>query len=134
QKARVDAFDGLKDTATQRINKDELEIRVQMSRLGSKIVELHKLGKSFGDKKIINHLDYGFKKGEKLGIVGANGTGKSTFLNMLTGSELPTKGKISIGDTVVMGYYHQSGANFKADKKVLEVITDIAEYIPLEKG
>lgn len=134
QKARVGAFDGLKETATQRINKDELEIRVQMSRLGSKIVELHKLGKSFGDKKIINHLDYGFKKGEKLGIVGANGTGKSTFLNMLTGSEEPTKGKISVGDTVVMGYYHQSGANFKAGKKVLEVITDIAEYIPLDKG
>ena len=134
QKARVDAFQGIKDTATQRVSKDELEIRVQMSRLGSKIVELHKLGKSFGDKKIINHLDYGFKRGEKMGIVGANGTGKSTFLNMLTGSELPTKGKISIGDTVVMGYYHQSGANFKAGKKMLEVITDIAEFIPLDKG
>tara|TARA_B110000037_G_C17127758_1_gene509163 strand:+ start:9749 stop:11626 length:1878 start_codon:yes stop_codon:yes gene_type:complete len=134
QKARVDAFDGLKDTATQRIQKDELEIRIQMNRLGSKIVELHKLGKSFGDKKIINHLNYGFKRGEKMGIVGANGTGKSTFLNMLVGTEQPTKGKISVGETVVMGYYHQSGANFKSGKKMLEVITDIAEFIPLEKG
>lgn len=134
QKARVDAFGDLKATASQRVKKDELEIKVQMSRLGSKIIELHSLGKWFDDKKIINHLDYGFKKGEKLGIVGANGTGKSTFLNMLTGNEEPSKGKITVGDTVVLGYYHQSGANFKPGKKVLEVITDIAEYIPLEKG
>ncbi|NOQ74485.1 MAG: ATP-binding cassette domain-containing protein [Crocinitomix sp.] len=134
QKARTDAFVGLKETATQHVQKDALEIRVQMSRLGSKIVELHKLGKWFGDKKIINQLDYGFKRGEKLGIVGANGTGKSTFLNMLVGTEEPSKGKISVGETVVMGYYHQSGANFKAGKKMLEVITDIAEFIPLDKG
>lgn len=134
QKARTDAFVGLKETATQHVQKDSLEIRVQMSRLGSKIVELIKLGKSFGDKKIINHLDYGFKRGEKLGIVGANGTGKSTFLNMLVGTEAPSKGKISVGETVVMGYYHQSGANFKSGKKMLEVITDIAESIPLDKG
>jgi ATP-binding cassette subfamily F protein uup len=134
QKARVDAFQGLKETASQRINSDELEIKTQMNRLGSKIVELHKIGKSFGDKKIINELDYNFKRGEKMGVVGSNGTGKSTFLNMLSGAEEPSKGKISIGDTVVMGYYHQSGATFKEGKKVLEVITDIAEYIPLEKG
>jgi ATP-binding cassette subfamily F protein uup len=134
QKARVDAFQGLKETASQRINTDELEIKTQMNRLGSKIVELHKIGKSFGDKKIINELDYNFKRGEKMGVVGSNGTGKSTFLNMLCGAEEPSKGKISVGDTVVMGYYHQSGASFKEGKKVLEVITDIAEYIPLEKG
>jgi ATP-binding cassette subfamily F protein uup len=134
QKARTDAFVGLKETASQRIDKDELEIHVKMSRLGSKIVELHNVGKWFGDKKIINKLDYNFKRGEKLGIVGANGTGKSTFLNMLTGSEMPSRGKISIGETVVMGYYHQSGANFKQGKKMIEVITDIAEYIPLDKG
>lgn len=134
QKARVGAFKGLKETATQRVQKDELEIKVQMNRLGSKIVELHNVGKWFDDKKILNGLDYGFKRGEKMGIVGANGTGKSTFLNMLTGSEVPSKGKVVVGDTVVMGYYHQSGANFKPGKKVLEVITDIAEYIPLEKG
>lgn len=130
----MDAFQGLKETASQRINTDELEIKTQMNRLGSKIVELHKIGKSFGDKKIINELDYNFKRGEKMGVVGSNGTGKSTFLNMLCGAEEPSKGKISVGDTVVMGYYHQSGATFKEGKKVLEVITDIAEYIPLEKG
>jgi ATP-binding cassette subfamily F protein uup len=134
QKARVDAFDGLKNTATQRIQKDELEIEIQMNRLGSKVVELHNLGKWFDDKKIINKLDYGFKRGEKLGIVGANGTGKSTFLNMLTGREEPSQGKIVVGETIVMGYYHQSGASFKEGKKVKEVITDIAEFIPLSKG
>lgn len=134
QKARVDAFDGLKAVATQNIKKDEMEIRVQMSRLGSKIVELHKLGKNFGDKKIINDLSYVFKGGEKIGIVGGNGTGKSTFLNMLTGSVEPSKGKVVVGDTVVMGYYHQDGMKFKDDQRVIEVIRDIAEYIPLSKG
>lgn len=134
QKARVDAFSGLKETASQRIKEDELDIQVQMNRLGSKIVEIHKLGKSFGDKVIIENLNYVFKKGEKLGIVGNNGTGKSTFLNMLVGKEEPTKGKIVVGETVVMGYYHQDGLQFDEDKKVIDIIKDIAEYIPLTKG
>jgi len=134
QKARVDAFDGLKETATQRINKDELDIQVQMSRLGSKIVEIHKLNKSYGDNLLIENLDYVFKKGEKLGIVGKNGTGKSTFLNMLTGSEQPSGGRIEVGETVVMGYYHQDGLKFDEEKKVIDIIRDIADYIPLAKG
>ncbi|UKN01248.1 ABC-F family ATP-binding cassette domain-containing protein [Paracrocinitomix mangrovi] len=134
QKARVDAFGDLKKVATQKIQKDELEIKVQMNRLGSKIVELHRLGKSFDDKNLINDFSYVFKRGEKVGIVGPNGSGKSTFLNMLTGSQEPSKGKIVIGDTVVMGYYHQDGLKFKPEKRVIEVIRDIAEYIPLTKG
>jgi len=134
QKARVDAFSGLKETASQKVVEDKMEIQVQMNRLGSKIVELHKLGKSFGDLNIIENFDYVFKRGEKLGIVGENGAGKSTFLNMLVGKELPTKGKISIGETVVMGYYHQDGLKFDEDKKVIEIIKDIAEFIPLTKG
>jgi ATP-binding cassette subfamily F protein uup len=134
QKARVDAFEGIKEVATQKVKKDELEIRVQMNRLGSKIVEIHKLGKQFGDINILNDFSYVFKRGEKIGIVGANGSGKSTFLNMLTGSEQPTKGKIVVGDTVVMGYYHQDGMKFKDDQKVIDVIKDIAEFIPLTKG
>jgi ATP-binding cassette subfamily F protein uup len=134
QKARVDAFDGLKETATQRVNKDELEIQVQMSRLGSKIVEIHKLNKAYGDNLLIENLDYVFKKGEKLGIVGKNGTGKSTFLNMLTGSEQPSGGRIEVGETVVMGYYHQDGLKFDEEKKVIDIIRDIADYIPLAKG
>ena len=134
QKARTDAFDGLKETATQRIKKDELDIQVIMSRLGSKIVEIHKLSKSYGDNLLIENLDYVFKKGEKLGIVGKNGTGKSTFLNMLTGSEQPTSGRIEVGETVVMGYYHQDGLKFDEDKKVIDIIRDIADFIPLAKG
>ena len=134
QKARVDAFSGLKETASQRVQEDKMEIQIQMNRLGSKIIEIHKLGKSFGEKKIIENLDYVFKRGEKLGIVGKNGTGKSTLLNMLVGTELPTKGKISVGETVVMGYYHQDGLKFDEDKKVIDIIKDIAEFIPLEKG
>jgi ATP-binding cassette subfamily F protein uup len=134
QKARVDAFKDLKTVATQKVHKDEMEIRVQMNRLGSKIVEIHRLGKEFGEKKIINDLSYVFKRGEKLGIVGANGSGKSTFLNMLTGREEPSKGKIIIGDTVVMAYYHQDGMQFKEGQRVIEAIRDIAEYIPLTKG
>lgn len=134
QKARVDAFQGLKETATQKIKKDHLDIDVQMSRLGSKIVELHHVGKSFGDKLLIRDFDYTFKRGEKVGIVGKNGTGKSTLLNMIAGTTEPSKGKISVGETVVLGYYHQDGMKFKDGQRVIEVIKEIAEFIPLSKG
>ena len=134
QKARKDAFVGIKETATQKIKDDKLEIKVQMSRLGSKIVEIHKLGKSYGDKLLIENFDYTFKRGEKIGIVGNNGAGKSTFLNMLVGKEQPSKGKIVVGETVVMGYYHQDGLKFDEDKKVIDIIRDIADFIPLTKG
>ena len=134
QKARTDAFVGLKETATQNIKKDELEITVQMNRLGSKIVELHKITKRFDDLILMNEFSYVFKKGEKVGIVGKNGTGKSTLLNMITGSQQPTSGRIEVGDTVVMGYYHQDGMKFKPGQKVIEAIQEIAEHIPLTKG
>ncbi len=134
QKARVDAFDDLKATASQKIKEDKLEIKVQMNRLGTKIVEIHKLGKSYGDKLLIENFDYTFKRGEKIGIVGNNGAGKSTFLNMLVGKEQPSKGKIVVGETVVMGYYHQDGLKFDEDKKVIDIIRDIADFIPLTKG
>ncbi|MCG8576318.1 MAG: ABC-F family ATP-binding cassette domain-containing protein [Flavobacteriales bacterium] len=134
QKARVDAFGELKKVATQKVKKDELEITVLMNRLGSKIVELHKVGKSFDDKELIRDFSYVFKRGEKIGIVGANGTGKSTFLNMITQGIEPSKGKIVVGETVVMAYYHQDGMKFREDQKVIEVIKDVAEFIPLTKG
>lgn len=134
QKARVDAFQGIKDTATQKIKKDQLDIDVQMNRLGSKIVEMHHVGKQFGDNLLIRDFSYVFKRGEKVGIVGNNGTGKSTFLNMITGSEQPSKGKVVVGETVVMGYYHQDGMKFREDQRVIEIIKEIAEFIPLSKG
>lgn len=134
QKARIDAFHETKKIAKQRIDEDELEIPIKMERLGTKILELHKIGKAFGDVKIINDFSYMFKRQERVGIVGNNGTGKSTFLNMLMGIEPVDKGKIVLGETVVFGYYNQEQLVCDADKKVIDVIRDIAEFIPLEKG
>lgn len=134
QKARIDAFHDTKKVAKQRIDNDELFIPVKMERLGSKILELHKIGKAFGEKKIINDFSYVFKRQERVGIVGNNGTGKSTFLNMLLDKEAVDKGKIVKGETVVFGYYNQEQLKVDDDKKVIEVIRDIAEFIPLEKG
>lgn len=134
QKARIEAFHDTKAVAKQRLDKDELEIPVKMERLGTKILELHKIGKAFGSKKIINDLTYVFKRQERLGIVGNNGTGKSTFLNMILGLEPADKGKIVTGETVVFGYYNQNLPKYEDDKKVIDIIRDVAEFIPLEKG
>lgn len=134
QKARVDAFDGIKQTASIRLDEDELEIPVKMERLGSKIVEFHKVSKSFPGKPMLKEFSYHFKRKERLGIVGKNGTGKSTFLQMITGNLDIDAGKISIGETVHFGYYSQDLIETDQDKKVIDVIRDIAEYIPLEKG
>ncbi len=134
QKARVDAFDDIKKTASIRLDEDELEIPVKMERLGSKIVEFHKASKSFPGKLILKDFTYHFKRNERLGIVGKNGTGKSTFLQMITGNLPVDAGKITLGETVRFGYYSQELLETDTDKKVIEVIRDIAEYIPLEKG
>lgn len=134
QKARLDAFQTTKEIASQRIDKDELDLNIRMERMGSKILELHKLGKAYGDKVMLNDFSYVFKKGERIGIVGPNGVGKTTFLNMLTGKEEPSKGKVVVGDTIVFGYYSQEHIKLAEDKRLIEVIKDIAEYIPLEKG
>lgn len=134
QKARVDAFQDIKKVALQNIDKDELFIPVKMARLGTKILELHHVAKAFGNKKILNDFSYTFKHKERVGIVGNNGTGKSTFLNMILEKEPVDKGKVVIGETVVFGYYNQEQLIAEADKKVIDVIRDIAEFIPLEKG
>ena len=134
QKARIDAFQETKKTASQRIEEDELDIPVKMERLGSKIVELHKVSKAFGDRVILNQFSYTFQRLERLGIVGRNGTGKSTFLNLIQGRIDPDGGKVVVGDTVVFGYYNQDLIKVDEDKKVIDVIRDIAEFIPLEKG
>jgi ATP-binding cassette subfamily F protein uup len=134
QKARVDSFQDIKKVASQRIDEDEIDIPVKMERLGSKILELHKVGKSFGEKVILDGFTYNFQRKERLGIVGNNGTGKSTFLNLIQGREEADRGKVVTGETVVFGYYSQDLIKVDEDKKVIDVIRDIAEFIPLEKG
>ena len=134
QKARVDSFQDVKKVASQRIDDDEMEIPIKMERLGTKILELHKIKKSFGEKKILNEFSYNFQRKERLGIVGNNGTGKSTFLNMIQSREEVDGGKVVVGDTVVFGYYSQELIQVDENKKVIDVIRDIAEFIPLEKG
>ncbi|MFZ1559243.1 MAG: ABC-F family ATP-binding cassette domain-containing protein [Saprospiraceae bacterium] len=133
-KSRIDDFYDIKEKAQVRLQNDDMKIMVQASRLGSKILEAHSLVKSFGDKIILDGFTYKFKKGERIGIVGQNGTGKSTILKLLTQEIKPDGGKIVVGDTIVFGYYTQDGLVLNEDKMVIDVIRDIAEYIPLEKG
>ena len=133
-KSRIDDFHEIKARAHQRRKDHTVQLELNMERLGSKIVELHKVSKAFGDTTILKGFDYTFKKGERIGIIGKNGTGKSTFLNLLTKSMVPDSGKIVIGDTVKFGYYTQSGITIKPEQKVIEVIKEFGEYIPLTKG
>lgn len=133
-KSRVDAFEGIKEKASQNIQQQEVQIDLKGQRLGKKILEAHNVGKAFGDLKIVEKFDYKFKKGERVGIVGPNGVGKSTFLNILTASLKPDTGKVVVGGNTVFGFYTQDGIQLKGDKRVIDVIRDIAEYIPLEKG
>lgn len=130
-KARVDAFHDLKKEAGKDLRQDELALDIKMERLGSKILELHRVRKSYGDKVILDGFDYTFKRGERIGIVGPNGVGKSTFLKLITGVEKPSGGKIITGETVKFGFYTQSGIQLADDKRVIDVIKDIAEYIPV---
>ena len=133
-KSRIDSFYETEKKAKQRTKKDEVQLSIKSERLGGKILELHHLRKSFGDLKIVEDFNYVFKKGDKVGIAGKNGVGKTTFLNMLMGIEEADGGKIVTGETVQFGYYTQSGIKLKEDKRIIEVVKDIAEIIPLEKG
>ncbi|MGB4960772.1 MAG: ABC-F family ATP-binding cassette domain-containing protein [Saprospiraceae bacterium] len=133
-KSRVDDFYEIKEKAQTRLANDEMKINIAASRLGSKILEAHSVVKRFDDKTILDGFSYKFKKGERIGLVGQNGTGKSTILKILTQQLEPDGGKIVVGDTIVFGYYTQDGLVETEDKMVIDVIRDIAEYIPLEKG
>ncbi len=133
-KSRVDAFYDLKEETTKINDKTSLEMSINTQRIGSKIVELHNISKAYGEKKLIERFDYKFKRKERVGIVGPNGAGKSTFIKMVTQELLPDTGKVIVGETISFGHYNQDGIEMKEHKRVIEVITDIAEYIPLEKG
>lgn len=133
-KSRIDSFDDLQEKLKGVKRKNELNITMRMERLGAKILELHHVKKAFGDLKILEDFNYIFRRGEKVGIVGPNGVGKSTLLNMIMDLESPDSGKIVTGDTMVFGYFSQQ--TFKVDdhKKVIDVVRDVAEWIPMANG
>ncbi len=133
-KSRLDAFSAIEAKARAKKVEKKIELSVKVERLGSKILEVRNLTKSFGTKKIIEGFNYTFIKGEKIGIVGPNGIGKSTFINLLQTIEPPDAGTVTVGDTIVFGYYSQKGIQVADDKRVIEVVKDIAEFIPLADG
>ncbi|MFD2727391.1 ABC-F family ATP-binding cassette domain-containing protein [Hyunsoonleella rubra] len=133
-KSRIDDFFEIKHKAHQRRKDHQMQLELNMERLGSKIIEFHKVSKAFKDKVILNSFDYTFKKGERVGIIGKNGTGKTTFLNILTQTAKPDGGKVVKGDTVKFGYYTQSGITIKPEQKVIDVIREFGDFIPLKKG
>tara|TARA_B110000971_G_scaffold43910_1_gene43601 strand:+ start:177 stop:2045 length:1869 start_codon:yes stop_codon:yes gene_type:complete len=133
-KSRTDDFYQIKESAHQRRKDHQVQLEINMERLGSKILELHKVDKSFGDKKILDGFDYIFKRGERIGIIGKNGTGKSSFLNIITEKAELDSGKVVLGETVKFGYYTQAGIHIKEGQKVIEVVKEFGEFIPLSKG
>ncbi|MEJ6735829.1 MAG: ABC-F family ATP-binding cassette domain-containing protein [Flavobacteriales bacterium] len=133
-KSREDAFHVTKEVAHQKKDKSKVAIEINMSRLGSKILEIHHAEKAFGDLNILDNFNYVFKQRERVGIVGKNGVGKTTFLDIVLGKQALDSGTIEHGETVVFGYYTQKGMKFNGNKKVIETIKDIAEVIPLAKG
>lgn len=133
-KSRQDDFYKIKEVAESRRKENVVELEINMERMGSKIIEMVKLNKNFPDRTILKDFSYSFQRGERIGIIGKNGTGKSTFLNILTQTIQPDSGKVIIGDTIKIGYYTQSGINPKPGQKVIDIIKEYGEYIPLTKG
>ena len=133
-KSRIDDFKDIKEKAHQRRKEHKVQLEINMERVGSKILELHKISKSYPDKPILDQFEYTFTKGERVGIIGKNGTGKSTFLNILSGMDQPDSGKVIVGDTIKFGYYTQEGISIKKGQKVIDVIREFGDYIPLKKG
>ncbi len=133
-KSRQDNFYEVEKKAKQRVEDQQLELQMKMNRLGGKVVEMKKVYKNFGDKIILKGFDYTFSKGERIGVVGKNGAGKSTFINIIQEIEKPDSGKINIGDTVIFGNYSQQGLVVKEDMRVIEFVKNIAENFPLASG
>ena len=133
-KSRIDDFYKIKEAAHKRRKEHSVQLEINMERLGSKTVEFHNVSKSFGDLCVLNKFNYNFLRGERVGVIGKNGTGKSTFLNLLTSTITPDSGKIVVGDTIKFGYYTQDGIEVQQGQKVIEVIQKYGDYIPLLKG
>jgi ATP-binding cassette subfamily F protein uup len=134
QKARIDSFEEVEEKVNSKRIEDKMSLTMQMQRMGSKILELENICKSYADKTLLKDFSYTFKRGEKIGIVGKNGVGKSTLLNMIMGTIKPDKGRIKQGETILFGYYSQDGIQLKDDKRVIDVVKDIAEYVETSKG
>ncbi|SNB02945.1 Uncharacterized ABC transporter ATP-binding protein YfmR [Flavobacterium psychrophilum] len=133
-KSRQDDFYVIKEKAESRRRENVVELEINMERMGSKIIELHKVSKKFNDKVILNEFSFDFQRGARIGIIGKNGTGKSTFLNLLTSTIPADSGKVVVGDTIKIGYYTQSGINPKPGQRVIDIIKEYGEFIPLTKG
>ncbi|REA59248.1 ABC transporter ATP-binding protein [Dyadobacter luteus] len=133
-KYRVDAFEELKEKASQKKFDVQMELNVRTSRLGSKIIEMENVSKGFGDRQLIKNFEYTFRRGDRIGIVGQNGMGKSTLLNMITGELQPDSGKIDTGETVQFGYYKQSDLVFNESQRVIDIVKDVAEVVQLGTG
>jgi ABC transport system ATP-binding/permease protein len=133
-KSRIDSFYDIAEKAGQKKSEEKVNLAVNMNRLGNKILEMDNVSKSFGDKVILKKFSYVFRRRERIGIVGKNGAGKSTFLNLLLGTLYPDKGMIETGETVVFGHYSQEGLQLKEDKRIIDVVKEIAEFIPVGDG
>lgn len=133
-KSRIDDFSVIKEKAHARRKEHQVELEINMERLGNKVIELHSVSKSYQDKVILDKFSYNFLPGERIGIIGKNGSGKSTFLNIITEKTQPDNGKVVVGETIKIGYYTQAGIVVKPEQKVIDVIREFGEYIPLTKG
>jgi ATP-binding cassette subfamily F protein uup len=133
-KSRQDAFVDIEERVSQRKEETDVSLQVKMTRLGGKVLEMKKINKRYGDKIILKGFDYTFKRGERIGIVGKNGIGKSTFLKIALQQEIPDSGKVNHGDTVVFGNFNQEGLQYKEDKRAIDYVKDFAEFFPLADG
>ncbi|WP_128548687.1 ABC-F family ATP-binding cassette domain-containing protein [Larkinella soli] len=131
---RIDAFEDVKEKAHQRLNNDQMELNIRTQRLGSKIIELENVSKRFGDKQLLDHFTYTFRRNDRIGVIGKNGMGKTTLLNMITGEMRPDSGRIITGGTVKIGYYTQTELNLPENQRVIDVVQDVAEVMKLGTG
>lgn len=133
-KSRIDRFYDIKKEAKKRLEEDPMHISIIPQRLGGKIVELHSVSKGYNERTLFKNITHHFKRGERLGIVGNNGSGKSSLLKLITGEENPDSGKVIVGETVVFGHYHQQGGKFSEEWKVIDAVREVADFIPLKGG